>query len=151
MRNSRTATAGLSLLVTTVGGTLGCNALGDIGDIIFPRRITVRLVNPGDFPVEVNLFYGDEQDTIEDLLEEFGEQVVVTVAPGDTYTFSRSCDDFQAVFIEDADLQLVGDIGPGSGTEVFSDGDDFGCGDTITFTFNYAAIPFALDIDFTAN
>jgi len=46
--------------------------------------------------------------------------------------FSKDCDNLQAIIISDADLEVVGEEDTGT----LRDGDDFGCGDTIIFTFD---------------
>jgi hypothetical protein len=122
----------------------GCEALLSL---LLPSRTTVVLDNRGDFPVEVTLFTSSNQDIPEVLLtadDDDAEQF--TVAAGDRVTFSRDCDDLQAIIIEDADLQVVGQAGPQADTGVLRDGDDFGCGDTITFTLDHSAVLVDFDI-----
>ena len=122
-----------------------------IDDIIGPTMVTVRLVNTGDFAVEVELYYDDEQLTPEVLLTEIGERLEFTVPAGETTTFARSCDDLQALIIEDADLNVLVGLGPETDTGVLRDGDDFNCGSTITFTFSHSAAIFDFDVDYTVN
>jgi hypothetical protein len=119
----------------------------DIAGIVGADETTVRLVNDGDFDVEVDLYYGDEQDVAEALLTEFGTHVQRTVDAGSVYTFSRDCDDLQAVIIDDADLAVIGTVE--DDTDVLRDGTDFGCGDTITFTFDHSdlLLDFRISID----
>jgi hypothetical protein len=100
----------------------------------------VRLVNDSDFPVEVELYYGDEQDTLEAVLTETGTPIQQTIDAGATYSFSEDCDDLQAIVIVDADLRVVGGLGPEDSTDVLRDGTNFSCGDTITFTFDHSDI-----------
>jgi hypothetical protein len=52
--------------------------------------------------------------------------------------------------IDDADLQIVGGIGPETDTRVYRDGDDFNCGDSITFTFDHPTLPTSLNVNFSA-
>ena len=69
----------------------------------------------------------------------------------DAFTFTRDCDDLQAIMIEDADLQVLGGlITPDADTDVLRDGSDFGCGDTLTFTFSHPDIALSLNIAFDA-
>ena len=67
------------------------------------------------------------------------------IGPGEMYTFSRPCDDLQAIVIHDADLGVVGDVDDSS--DVLVDGTDFNCGDTITFTFSHADVVLPIDLD----
>ena len=109
----------------------GCDALLALA-LSFPSTVTVRLVNNGEFPVDGELYYDDDQDTFDNLLRERGTLVEFDVAAGDTFTFVRACDDLQAIFIDDADLRVFIGISPDDDTEVLRDGTDFSCGDIIT-------------------
>jgi len=110
---------------------------------------TVRLVNNASFPVEVRLFYGDNQHSPESVLETFGHKLEFTIEPGDEESFSRDCDELQSIFIKKAELSILGDIGPSASTSVYRDGTDFGCGDSITFTFTQSALATELHITFS--
>jgi hypothetical protein len=85
--------------------------------------------------VDGTLLYYDEQDIPELLLSELGTEFDFDLEPGDLATFSLDCDELQAVQIEDADMRLLFGIGPETSSEVLRDGDDFGCGNEIVFTF----------------
>ena len=111
-----------------------------------PNTTRVRLVNNSDFNVNVVLFVGKEQNTIREVLRETGERIEFNIAPGQTADFSRDCDNLQAIVIDDADLMVLGSIGPGATTDVLRDGTNFGCGDTITFTFDHSVIITDFDI-----
>ena len=103
----------LCYLVGVIGLLVTLPSCDALDDIIGPTLVTVRLVNTGDFAVDVELYYDNEQLTPEILLTEIGEQLEFTVPAGETRTFSRSCDDLQALMIEDADLNIIGGLGPG--------------------------------------
>ena len=137
----RILTAGIAAVFVSAG--VGCEAL--VG-LLRPSETTVVLVNDSDFDVEVVLFYDDDQNILKSLLTEIGEEMTLTLAAGGQSTFSRDCDDLQAIIIDDADLQLIGQLGPEANTDVLRDGDDFGCGDTITFTFDHSDVLFDFDI-----
>ncbi len=127
------------LLVTmiSVGSTLaGCGFA-----LIGPSRTTVELVNNGAFQVDVDLFYSDTQEILEILIKELGDELNISLAPGATETFSRNCDDLQAIIVDDADLRIIGGAGVDTMSDILRDGDDFRCGDTITFTFTHGVIP----------
>jgi hypothetical protein len=96
---------------------------------------TVQFVNTAAFPVEVQLFYGDSQLAGKTALENLGTVRNLTVAAGATTSFSVNCDDLQAIFIKRAAQMVIGNLGPDRETDVLSDGSDFFCGDTITYTF----------------
>ena len=128
-------------------GTLASLALSAGCDsILSPSRVTVELVNNGSFPIDVEIYIDEEQLIPKALLTTTGEKIDIRVEAGTTERFSRSCDDLQAIIINQANLVLVGDIGPNTDTQVFRDGDDFGCGDTITFTFTHPVLPITLDV-----
>ena len=115
---------------------------------LFPRptSVTVNLVNHSDFAVEVDLYISNEQDVPESILVTLGEKIEFTVPAGETRTFTRDCDDLQAIIISDADLMVIGQIGPSADTDVLRDGTQFNCGDTIDFTFDHspAIVDFAI-------
>jgi hypothetical protein len=99
--------------------------------------------------VDVQLFYHENQLLTEGLIRSGGEEVNASVSSGATYTFSRNCEDLQAIFINDADLRLVGTIGPEASTRVYREPGDFGCGDILTFTFTQNTLGTSLDISFS--
>ena len=123
--------------------------VGDVLAAIFsPRVVTVVLDNQSpDFDVNVVLFTSDQQDIPEDLIDDLGDRDEFRLAPGDRVQFSRDCDDLQAIMIDDADLLVIGQIGPEDDTGVLRDGDDFGCGDRITFTFTHTDNVFDFHIE----
>jgi len=125
----------------------GCDAL--LG-LVEPQT-TVRLVNDSDFAVEGDLFYDDEDDTIEEILEENGTRRQFVIAAGGESSFSVPCDDLRAMIISDADLQIIGGVGPSASTDVLREGDDFDCGDVITFTFDHSAAIVDFDVEVSAS
>ena len=137
------ATAAAVLLPTT-----GCGSFGDIWGIFQPSVTTVRLVNTNDtFSVHVELYYGDDQNTLEAILTAVGTKREITIEPNGVQTFTVDCDDLQAIIIDRAALQIIAGIGPEADTGVYRDGTDFGCGDTLVFTFTGSLLD--LDISFT--
>ena len=123
------ALAGLILPLT------GCDAL--VG-IITPTTVTVSLVNTSDYDVDAKILISDEQDLPEFLLTELGDELDFTIPAGETVTFVRSCDELQAIVVDDADLLVLIGLGPEAGSDVLRDGDDFRCGDVIIFTFSHS-------------
>lgn len=119
----------------------GCDALSGVLDVFMPTTTKVRLVNDTGFRVEGTLFFGDEQDMPEDLLttDMFATEVDFSLAAGaDRVIITDSCGDLQAVIIDKAELLLFPGISPDTGSNVLRDGDEFGCGDEIVFTFTLA-------------
>ena len=117
--------------------------------IFLQNTVTVELVNNGDFGVRAVIFYDDLQEVPEFVLVETGQEIEITVPAGGRQSFSRSCDDFQAMIVEDADLLVIGGAGPDASTDVLRDGDDFNCGSTITLTFDHSVT--ILDFDVTVS
>ncbi len=115
----------------------GC---GVLDAILQPNTVNVLLVNQGDFDVQADVYISGEQLIPRDLLTEVGEHLVFTLRPGETASFSRNCDDLQAIVIDPAELSIIGQIGPTTSSNVLRDGDDFGCGDAITFTFDHSIL-----------
>ncbi len=118
---------------------VACDALQGLLDALQgTQTTTVELRNDGAFPVEVTLLYDDNQETVDGVIQVTGTERNVTIAAGATESLSRSCDELQAVIIDDADLQLVGELGPEDRSNLLRDGDDFRCGETIVFTFDHS-------------
>jgi hypothetical protein len=133
----------LGLLLLPLGG---CDAFLEIIDT---NQTSVRLVNTASFPVTVELYFGDDQNTLRALLVEFGTERNITIPPGETRSFTEPCEELQAIVIEDANLDVLGAIGPSNDTDVLRDGSDFGCGDTIVYTFSGGLLPLGLNIEET--
>jgi hypothetical protein len=133
MKSIVTITLVLSLMLPAVAG---CDAI----DIIFgATTVTVSLVNDADYTVEVELYIDDEQEIPKFLLTET-DKLSYSIPAGETRSFTRDCEDLQAIIIDDADLMIIGGLGPDADTDVFRDGDDFDCGDTIIFTFDHSDV-----------
>ncbi len=133
---------GITVTLATAA-PMGCPSL--VG-LLPSDRTTVELRNDGDFAVEVTLFTAENQEIPRSLLTELGTRSDLRVEPGESTSFSRDCDELQAIVIDDADLILIGDVGPDADTDVLRDGSDFGCGDTITFTFDHSAALLDFDV-----
>ena len=130
--NRKVQTFAFAVLTIAVGG---CEFFLNMGQ----NRTTVRLVNNADFTVDVDLFISTEQEVPRDILTTLGDKLEFTLAPGESSSFVRDCDDLQAIVIDDANLRVTGSIGPDADTNVLRDGSDFGCGDTIVFTFDHSS------------
>ena len=135
-----------TVVLILLAANVGCDSL--VG-LLRPSETTIVLANDSDFDVEIVLFYDEDQNILELLLTEIGEEMRLTIGAGEQITFSRDCDDLQAIIIDDADLLLVGQLGPEVKTDVLRDGNEFGCGDTITFTFDHSDAIFDFSITVT--
>lgn len=135
--------------VCWLGAMVSCDV---IGPIIQFRTTTVMLVNNADFPVDVKMFIHDDQIVLESIITEVGQELGFLIPASQTMSFSRSCDELQAIHIEDANLQVIFGAGPDAGTEdVLRDGSDFGCGDTLTFTFDHSDAIGDFDVTFSVS
>ncbi len=132
----------ISLAALVAGLTGGC-PLG-------PTDTTVQLVNNTSFPVDVKLYSSSRQNEPAATLPLTGTEIVESVPANSVISFSRDCDELQAIVIDDADLQIVGGIGPSQNTRVYREPDDFGCRDTLTFTFTASSFLTELEINFNA-
>lgn len=120
--------------------TLAICSLGSSCPISVLQQTSVQFINNSTLGVDVRFFYGDEQLATKTTLELAGEEQNISVPAGGTRTISVACDQLQAIFIEEASLSLPGGLGPELDTDVLRDGDDFNCGDTITYTFSGSLI-----------
>lgn len=126
--------AGLCMVAPLLAG---CEFL--VG-LLTPRTTHVRLVNNSDFQVTVRIFVDDDQNVLSDLIDDQGTELTFILTPGEVENFTRDCDALQAIVVDNAELNVVGQIGPEAGTSVLRDGSDFSCGDRIIFTFDHSAI-----------
>lgn len=124
------------LIAFTVGWLSGC---GSLLDALNPPRTTVRLVNNADFEVRAVVVWSDNQNIPRDLLTSTGTRMEFTLAPREATSFTRECDSLQALIVNDAELRVIGQIGPHASSDVLRDGSEFDCRDTIEFTFDHSA------------
>ncbi len=137
-RTTSVAMVRLIALVATVGPlALGCDS---VGSLLSARTTSVVLFNNGDYPIEVELFFDEDQNVIEDLIDDVGSKQVYTIQPGQSARFSRDCDELQALQIRRAKLQVIGVIGPETSSRIQRDGTNFNCGDQIEVTFDHSAV-----------
>ncbi|MFQ5463041.1 MAG: hypothetical protein ACE5E5_10505 [Phycisphaerae bacterium] len=123
----------------------GCDGLGSILDIIdaAPTTVGVSFVNTTDFPVDVEFFTSDEDQILRDLLtnDNIGNLTAFVVPAGETVDLPpQSCDELQAMTIDNAELRILGGLGPSEQAPVLRDGENFSCGDRVTFTFRSADV-----------
>ena len=135
----------------TVLARAGCGAADTVADVLVNDGITVILQNASDdYEVQVELYYDDFQDVPEDALTGLNRPRNYTIDPGAAVTFTKECEDLQAIIIDDADLLIIGEIGPETSTDVLRDGTHFDCNDTLTFTFDHSELVVDFDVTFTA-
>ncbi len=138
--------AGFVLIAVLALPLMSCDSLTDF---LLPTTVTVSLVNASpDYAVEVTLYYDDEDDLPEVILTEFGTEIELTISAGNMSSFTRDCDDLQAIVIDDADLLVLGGLGPEANSEVLRIDDEYECGDEIVFTFTHSDA--VLDFDVVA-
>lgn len=114
-----------------------------------PSQTSVILRNNTPFVVDVELFFDEEQNIPEVLLRETGSRLTFSIPPGGVESFSRPCEDLQAIFINDADMRIAPGVSPEANTRVYREPDDFTCGNTLTFTFTAANLGTALEISYS--
>lgn len=124
----------------------GCDELEALLGRFLDRNTRVEVTNNGEYPVDAVFYISDEQNIPRALLVEIGERIAVTIEPGQTVPIVRNCDDLQAIVLDDADLRVIGSIGPETNSEVLRDGTDFGCRETILFTFDHSDILVDFDV-----
>lgn len=134
------------ITVACVGMIFGIAGCGTLIGFLQPRTVTIRLVNNSDFDVAVEMYTHDDQNVPEFLITEVGDRIDRTVGSGQSTTIVGACDNVQAIIIEDADLLAIGGLGPEANTDVLRDGDEFSCGDTVTFTFDHSALITDFDV-----
>ncbi len=118
----------------------------DVMTLLRGNATIVQLVNTGLYPVNVELRISGNQYELQVVLEEFGDELNYTVGPGESMTFYKPCDDLQAIMIPKAEMNIAGEIGPSNNTDILRDGDDFGCGDIIIYTFSHPIPPVSMEI-----
>ncbi len=135
--NKYVSIGALGALCVTLMSCFGCSAL--LG-LIQPSSVTVKIINSGTFPVDSTFYIDDDENILELLIKELGTKIENTVQAGESTSFSRSCSDLGAIILDDADLQIVGSVGPDTNADILREGEDFSCGDTIVFTFTHSAV-----------
>lgn len=133
----------LTLLIAVVP-----SALASMGCYVPPPQTTVRLNNTTNFPVDVRLFYDENQLLPENLIEAEGVELAFVLQPGEVQSFARDCEALQAIFIKNANMRVLPGFSPEASTGVYREPDDFGCGDVLTFTFTQDALATDLDIGY---
>lgn len=117
--------------------TAGCGTLNDW----FLRfgTMSIRLVNNGDYAVVVPLYYASDPDVTAGTLTGFGTKWVMRVAPGESVTVTRGCDELRACVVDNAQLLVTGRTPPEADSAVLREGTDYSCGDTIVLTFDHTS------------
>jgi len=136
----RLGVCGLTLGLLLAGGVLSGASCDGLLNPLGADIVTVNVVNNGDFPIVVEIYYAGEQLIPESLLTSAGTRVDLTIQPGQTETFTRDCDDLQAIIVNNADLQVFGGAGPETRGDVLRDGTDFNCRDSVMFTFDHGLL-----------
>ncbi len=129
--------------------TIACAGFFGLGGCPIPGESTsAEVINDTEATIRVRVFYDDEQDIPRELIEEVGTESEFDLAPGESRTISRDCEELQAILVR-GEQRLIGSFGPEETSDVFRDGDDFGCGDLLTFRFTQGILPTNLNISVT--
>lgn len=137
-------TIGIALVATALLSS-GCEGFFSL--LPSTNQTSVRLINNGSFPVNVTLYVHSDQNVLKAIMPSVGERIEITVPANSTRLITRDCDDLQAVLVDEAEVSIIGDIGPSTDSDVFRDGSDFGCGDVFALTFVYPVVPVSLSIE----
>jgi len=136
MTRTRLALVGLcAALVLNLGS--GCPL-----DLVFT---TVEIVNATEFDVEPNIKFDDDSDIVSGLFP--SEELNAGVIPaGQAVSYPFDCDALGAIFSEDA-VQFAGIFEAEAGdSDVLFRGEEFECGDVITFRFVGAGNSFGVEV-----
>lgn len=127
--------AAVALMGVGATSTVQCS-LPDVVVVAPPLRVvTVQYVNDADADVLTSLLYMSDDDKDKDDLQEDGRQIDTLTPKGETKQIVLDCDEAGSLAIDRAKLLLIGDIGPTADTDDLHIDHDYGCGDTITFTY----------------
>jgi hypothetical protein len=109
-----------------------------------PKTITLRLINETAFAVDPGI-YVSSVDVIGDLIFDGITESLLTVGinrqdfgdlqPGEIVTRTYDCDQFDVVMAKNAEIRTGVGFSPGDDSDLFIDGEDFGCGDTVTVRY----------------
>jgi len=136
-RTSLFAVPAVLIAAIAMTATTGCGTLAALLGLNL-NTVRVELVNNGDYDVKVLLFTHTDQNAPEDVIKTIGEDEEFLIPPGERVVFLRDCDDIQAIVIDEAELMVIGDVGPKTDTGVLRDGSDYQCGNAIIFTFDHS-------------
>jgi hypothetical protein len=112
------------------------------------RQTSIVLRNQTNFTVDVELYYHHRQEIPQFLIDETGTRMTFSIPPNGVESFSRPCEDLQAIYIKDAQMRVLPGISPDANTRIYREPDDFGCANTLTFTFTQNVIATSLNVSF---
>ncbi len=135
-------------IVTAVGLALSITGCDVVLDIILPSTVTITLVNDSaQFRVDGTIVFDDDDPLLKADLIAFGTERDFDLEPGESFSFPPlDCDEVQALILQDADLRVIGGVGPETDSDILRMGDDFECGNEIVFTFSGGALDFDVSI-----
>ncbi len=136
---------------------LGCASCGNLSGVLnglglSPNSVTLRLVNETTSRVKPSVYVSKAGDlffdrlteellTLQINLQDFGD-----LDPGEVASRSYDCNDIEAVMAKDAELKTGLGISPNDDSNIFIDGEDFRCGDTVTITYSGGIGSFRVNI-----
>ncbi len=136
---------GSVIIVALLPLIAGCDGLVDI---LLPSTVTITLVNESaDFNVDGTIVYDDDDLFLRADLTALGTDLQFNLGPGASFSFPPlDCDEVEALILDDADLRLLGSVGPDTDSDLLRIGDDFECGDEIVFTFTHSDLILDFDV-----
>ncbi|NOT00770.1 MAG: hypothetical protein HOP29_09100 [Phycisphaerales bacterium] len=133
---------GLGMSVLVMAPSAGCGNLGTVLDAlgVSSDTVTLKLVNETPFRVEPEVFVTDTDLGLEFVTEELvtlgvNRLAVEDLAPGVSVTRTFDCDDIEALMASEAELKTGLGISPDADSDLFVQGEQFECGDTVTLRY----------------
>lgn len=146
MKRNKFALVGLLAAFPALSG----QSCADLADFFGPATV-VTLVNNADDDVRCTIAYSSNPSISESDLRDSGTEIEITIPDGESRSFRRNCVSMAAVMVKSAQLELIGEFGPVTDSEVIRRGQgspSLVCPGFLTFTFDSDN---AFDLDVTAN
>lgn len=116
-----------------------------------PQPLSViELSNQASETIRVRLYASDQQTVPEDVLIATGQVTEIDVLPGQTRVLTRSCLDLRSLLVQ-GELRVLDIVGQPAMSDTLRSGEDYRCGERLSFTFTEAGEPAALEITFDAS
>lgn len=116
----------------------GCGSF--LALLLASKSTTFHIVNNGQFPVDVTAHYSNDPNVTAADLSSNGNKVMFSLEPNGSNDITHNCADIKAFVIDNALLRVSGDAGPTTSSQVFREGSDFSCGDTVNLSFEHSGL-----------